>query len=139
MGKKRLLELLDQLEENQQQEIQNAATIYTVAQVAVNKLEAQIRDTEQHPVSNNSSPLALPSGPVLLSKEELLQRYGSYNACRAAAPKMGIIFKKTPSWERLIHGFSMAEALKKMSQSYLERYFESLPEEMKFEVNIVID
>ncbi|MGH2413541.1 MAG: hypothetical protein ACRDEA_07590 [Microcystaceae cyanobacterium] len=116
MGKKRITQLLEQLKANQQAELQNAAAIFTVAQVAVNELREQgLQDTE--PIV-----AALPPAPVLLDRNQLLQRYGSYRGCRKAAKEQGIKFSRTPSWEQLVIALSYAETLREIFQSYLEVY-----------------
>ena len=89
MGKKRVTQLLDQLKENRQQELENAASIFTVAQVAVNELQADVVQEAKAAVP------ALPSAPILLDKAELLRRYGSHKGCRKAAKEKGIKFIRT--------------------------------------------
>jgi superoxide dismutase len=115
MGKKRINQLLEHLEANHQQELQNAAEIYTIAQVAVNKLEEISGDGE-------TLPLQLPAAPILLTKTDLEQRYGSYNNCRKAAANLGIKFSGNPGWNRLVAGFSYFEALQGVVQSYLQSH-----------------
>ncbi len=115
MGKKRLAQLLDQLKENQQQELENAAGIFTVAQVAVNNLQRNLN-------IESEAPALQPSAPVMLSKEELLQRHGSFNGCRKAAKEYGIKFSKTPSWEALGAAFAYAEALRSVLNEYVKAY-----------------
>jgi hypothetical protein len=116
MGKKRINQLLEQLETNHQQDLQNAASIFTVAQVAVNKLQ------EQNLESVDSS-ISVPSpSPLLLDKSILLQRYGSYNNCRKAAAKQGIKFKRNPKWSQLVAAFSYLEAFQQVVKSYLQIY-----------------
>ena len=114
MGKKRVTQLLDQLKENQQQELHNAASIFTVAQVAVNELKADVSKETKPAVA------ALPSAPKLLDKAELLRRYGSYKGCRKAAKEKGIKFRRTPNWNQLISAFSYFEACQQLIQSYVE-------------------
>lgn len=98
MGKQRIAELLTQLRDNQSQDVENAAAIYTVAQVAVNALD---ETAEPH----SSGTAQLPAS-VTVSKAELLERYGSFNGCRRAAKELGIRFPKTPSWSALEAAFS---------------------------------
>lgn len=112
MGKQRISELLAQLRESQVQDVENAAGIFTVAQVAVNALERQATGVHQ----SAGEPPALPAATV--SKAELLQRYGSYNGCRRAAKHHGIRFSKTPSWRALEAAFSNYEALQALVQGY---------------------
>jgi hypothetical protein len=115
MGKKRIAQLLEHLEANHQQELQNAAEIFTIAQVAANKLEE---------VGGDSAipSLQLPAAPILLTKADLEQRYGSYNNCRKAAANLGIKFSGNPGWHRLIAGFSYFEALQGVIQAYLQSH-----------------
>lgn len=117
MGKKRIAQLLEQFEDNQQQDLQNAAKIFTVAQVAVNGLSSRDADT-----SVATPTLALPPSPVELNKAELLQRYGSYNECRKAAKAQGIRFSRSPSWSQLVAAFSYAESLKQLVHTYIQQY-----------------
>lgn len=109
MGKQRVTQLLAQLRENQAKDAENAAAIYTVAQVAVDALNQ----------AQSSSPVAsLPAAPVL-DKAELLKRYGSYKGCRRAAKEQGIRFRKTPSWSALEAAFSTYEACKALVRNYV--------------------
>ncbi len=107
MGKKRITQLLEQLKHNQQQDIQNAAAIYTVAQVAVNELQAQVEQMEPPP------PAAL-SAASTLTKADLERRYGSYNGCRKAAKQLGIRFQGTPRWPQLVRGFEYYETIQQL-------------------------
>lgn len=109
MGKQRITQLLAQLKENQAKDVENAAAIYTVAQVAVDALEQ---------TQPSATVAALPAIPAL-DKAALLERYGSYNGCRSAAKKQGIRFSKTPSWPTLEAAFSYYEACQSLLQSYL--------------------
>jgi hypothetical protein len=122
MGKKRITQLLEQLQANQQQELQNAAAIFTVAQVAVNQLQEQMQ-----PGSETINALPAPPGlnlvaPIQLDKAELKRRYGSYAACRQAAKKQGIVFSKTPTWQQLATAFAYIEAYQKLIHSYMQHY-----------------
>jgi hypothetical protein len=116
MGKKRVTQLLEQLKTNQQMDLQNAAAIYTVAQVAVNELQKQVLQDTEPKVA------ALPPAPVLLNKAELLRRYGSYNSCRRAAKKQGLKFARNPSWKQLATAFSYVAAFQQAIKSYVETY-----------------
>ncbi|MEB3356075.1 MAG: hypothetical protein VKK04_05065 [Synechococcales bacterium] len=128
MGKKRIAQLLEGLKENHQQDLQNAAAIYSVAQVAVNELERQAVEGEGvdgqegrraiAPLPAATAPFPLPD-PVSISKAELLEHYGSYNGCRKAAREQGIKFRKNPSWAQLEAGFSYAEAVRQLVRHYL--------------------
>lgn len=113
MGRKRITQLLEQLEDNQQKELKNAAAIFTVAQVAVNQLQ------EQALQNSNSAIAALPPALVLLDKSELIQRFGSHTGCRQAAKQQGIRFSRTPTWEQLVVALSYAEALHQLIENYL--------------------
>jgi predicted RNase H-like nuclease len=116
MGKKRITQLLDQLKSNQQMELQNAAAIFTVAQVAVNELQEQVVSD----IAPTVAALQPASDP--LDKAELLRRYGSYNGCREAAKKQGIKFSRTPRWEQLSTAFSYTETCRQLIQGYLEAH-----------------
>jgi len=116
MGKKRVTQLLERLKKNQQAEVQNAAAIFTVAQVAVNQLQEKVSDSVEPTVA------ALPPAPRLFDKAELLRRYGSYQGCRKAAKELGIKFSRTPSWQQLIMAFSYIETFQQMIESYLKIY-----------------
>lgn len=116
MGKKRVTQLLERLKANQQIEVQNAAAIFTVAQVAVNQLQEKVLDSIEPTIA------ALPPAPILFDKAELLRRYGSYQECRKAAKELGIKFRHTPSWQQLIIAFSYIEIFQKMIESYLKIY-----------------
>lgn len=112
MGKKRITQLLDQLQSNHQAELQNAAAVFTVAQVAVNQLEQQSME--------ETIALLPPAQPI--DKNELKQRYGSFNACRAAASKQGIHFKKTPTWEQLATAIAYFESIQALIHAYLSQH-----------------
>lgn len=116
MGKKRITELLQRLEDNHQRDIVNAAGIYTVAQVAVNHL------SETHVSEEQPSTLALQPALPAIDKAELKKRYGSYSKCRKAAKSLDIQFKKTPTWEQLVQGFRYAEALRPIAESCVATY-----------------
>lgn len=124
MGKKRVTQLLEQLKVNQQAELQNAAAIYTVAQVAVNELQNQLNPIHLEPggLKPETVTPALSAAPVLLNKAELLRRHGSYNGCRQAAKQRGIKFSKNPSWQQLTTAFSYIESCQRVVQTYLEQY-----------------
>jgi hypothetical protein len=120
MGKKRIARLLDQLRDNQEQDIQNAASIFSVAQVAVNELERQSTEDDNVSGGQREGAIALlPPEPPPLDKTELLRRYGSYNGCRKAAKAEGITFHKNPTWNQLIAGFSYAESIRLVVKQYL--------------------
>ncbi|MCD8487652.1 MAG: hypothetical protein LRZ84_13185 [Desertifilum sp.] len=124
MGKKRITQLLAQLHENQQKELENAAAIFTVAQVAVNQLREQVSQPET----------ALPpavglSSPRQVTQEELVKRYGSHLECRKAAKARGVVFRRTPTWKQLIAAFSYLEAFQQAIERYMTAYPNSdLPE-----------
>jgi hypothetical protein len=111
MGKQRLERLLEQLKETQQQDITNAAHIYTVAQVAVDRLAAQI---------DPPAPAALP--PHGWNRDRLKAEFGSFNACRSAARQRGITFSRTPTWEQLVTAFNYAEAIQAVVHHYLDQH-----------------
>ncbi|MBW4556247.1 MAG: hypothetical protein KME59_09960 [Trichormus sp. ATA11-4-KO1] len=116
MGKKRITQLLENIKENQQHELQNAAAIYTVAQVAVNELQQQNLQVKEQPIA------ALPSTLKIIDKAQLLQLYGSYNACRKVAKERGIKFPRTPSWEQLAAALTYAEAFQTIITNYIQTY-----------------
>lgn len=125
MGKKRINQLLNQLKENQQSELRNAAAIYTVAQIAVDELAAiataDLPKPERAIAPATPAP-ALPAAvPTQLTQAQLRQRYGSYNGCRSAAKKLGIHFPKTPSWPQLIAAFSCVEVFRQLIQDYAQQ------------------
>jgi len=130
MGKKRVTQLLEQLKVQQQQDVQNAAAIFTVAQVAVNELKEQAAQEQVPPVA------ALPPAPTTASKAQLLQRYDSYNGCRSAAKQRGIKFSRTPSWEQLIAAFGYIEACQAIVNAYLEAHPNTKLQGVTFELKI---
>lgn len=115
MGKQRVAQLLTQLKENQTKDLENAAAIYTVAQVAVDAL---------NPAQTSHAEFGLPALPAIrdITKADLIERYGSFNGCRKAARQLGIRFKRTPSWPKLETAFSYQEACQKLMQTYLQAY-----------------
>lgn len=117
MGKQKIEQLLEQLQNNHSQDIQNAAAIFTVAQGAVNQLN-QLKELEGLAPEQN----ALPAAPISLTKADLESRYGKFNACRAAAKRAGITFSKTPSWSQLIAAFSYLDACQSCVKTYLQRH-----------------
>lgn len=108
MGKQRVTQLLAQLRENQAKDIENAAAIYTVAQVAIDALDQA-----------QPAPVATLQAASVLDKAALLKQYGSFNGCRQAAKTQGIRFRKTPSWAALEAAFNSYEACKSLVQGYL--------------------
>lgn len=117
MGKQRVQQLLDQLKENQAKDIENAAAIYTVAQVAVNALHESTDESSAPQLSAAALPAV-----ASIAKADLLERYGSFNGCRKAAKELGIKFSKTPSWATLEAAFSYRKACRQLIQSYLTAY-----------------
>ncbi len=116
MGKQKLDRLLAQLKDNQTQDIQNAAAIFTVAQGAVNQLAQQEQQNDAAP------PKALADAPPQLTKSDLLSRYGSYNACRTAAKQLGITFSKNPRWPQLVAAFRYLPACQSCVNTYVQRH-----------------
>lgn len=112
MGKKKIHSLLKRLKENHQKDIENSAYIYSVAQSAVNQIDTGA--SKQKSGSTQSYELL----PSIIDKEELIRRYKDYNGCRKAAKILGIKFKKTPSWNKLICAFSCAEEFKEICIDY---------------------
>lgn len=113
MGKQTIDRLLAKLQSSHEQDIHNAAAIFTVAQGAVNQF--------QNPSEMALAPEQLPA-PQQLTQAELLNRYGSYNACRAAAKKAGITFSQSPRWTQIIAAFNYLEACQEHINSYLQHY-----------------
>ncbi len=111
MGKKRIVQLLEQLQTNHDADLQTSAAIFTTAQVAVNQLKQQA----VVPAVDMADNLMLPS----VSKESLKQRYGSFNQCRNVAKQKGIRFRKTPSWEQLEVAFAYFDVLEALVQGYV--------------------
>lgn len=116
MGKQRVAQLLAQLHENQAKDLENAAAIYTVAQVAVDALDQGEEEGRSLPAAAD-----LPPTPVI-TQAKLKEQYGSFNGCRQAAKKLGIRFSKTPSWAKLEAAFSYREICQQLIQTYLEQY-----------------
>lgn len=112
MGKQRAKELLAKLKANQQADLENAAAIFTVAQVAVNELKEAERDAQ-----SLSQPPSLPPSSGF-SKAQLQEKFGNYNQCRKAAKTAGISFARTPSWEQLVTAFNQAVILQKVVDQY---------------------
>lgn len=122
MGKKRINQLLDQLKQNQQQDIQNAAAIYTVAHVAVQELQQQIDQADAQAEPPVQMMLPATSAPAVLTQAELEERYGSYNGCRRAAKNLGIRFQGTPRWSQLVQAFEYYETIQAMVSSYMTQH-----------------
>ena len=116
MGKKQIERLLEQLKENQQKDVQNAAQIYTVAQVAVTQLAEH--STEGSTVAKP----ALAAASSQWSKAQLEKTFGSYNACRSKAKAQGIQFKRTPTWNQLVAAFNYADAFQQLIYQYLDQH-----------------
>ncbi len=130
MGKQRITELLARLKDNEARELENAASIYTVAQVAVNALD------QPHQLALEHAPAALLPAPTRVNKAELLERYGSYNGCRKTAKALGIRFNKTPTWEKLEAAFSYQEACQQLVQQYLKLHPSQLLSGITIEVQL---
>lgn len=123
MGRKRIHQLLDQIQTNRQADIQNAAGIFAVAQVAINKLDEQIASAPSS--STLALPAVLPHVLPSIDRAMLLQQYGSYQACRKAAKQKGITLKN-PTWEKLIVAFQYWEVLQNLVDAYLDEHPEPL-------------
>jgi hypothetical protein len=121
MGKQRIAQLLAQLKENQDQDLENSAAIFSVAQVAVNALK---EDQSSSAPPLIPSPSLFPQPPVLttITRADLLERYGSFNGCRKAAKQLGIHFQGTPSWSRLEAAFSYRETCEQLIKAYLKMH-----------------
>lgn len=112
MGKKRITQLLDQLQTNHDAELKNAAQIFTVAQVAVNQLSQQA-ETNSHALSATRF-----QPPTTLNKTALKQRYGSFNECRKVAKQLGIRLHGHATWSQLIAAFNYFDALQNLVHDY---------------------
>ncbi|KYC42547.1 hypothetical protein WA1_16595 [Scytonema hofmannii PCC 7110] len=110
--------------------MQNAAAVYTVATVAVNQL------LQQESQVTESAVAALPGGLQKIDKAQLLEEYGSYNACRKAAKKQGIKFSRTPNWKQLTAAFNYAQAFQQIIIAYVEAHPEPGLKGTTFELSI---
>ncbi len=120
MGKQRITQLLAQLQDQQQQDLKNAAAIFTVAQVAVNQLEAQLAPPPPPQIEASQPAALLPAAP--LNQAELKRRYGSHVGCRKAAKALGIKFSKTPTWRSLAAAFIYQDNCQQLIQAYLQEH-----------------
>lgn len=110
MGKQKIDRLLAQLKDNHQQDIQNDAAIFAVAQGAVNELAS--REEADQIFKDAITPLHL-------TKDDLIERYGNYNACRRAAKKAGIVFGRSPRWSQLVAAFNYIDACQTCVSNYV--------------------
>ncbi|MEO0456834.1 MAG: hypothetical protein AAF152_09655 [Cyanobacteria bacterium P01_A01_bin.114] len=125
MGKQKIDRLLAQLQDNQNQDIQNAAAIFTVAQSAVNHLDQIEQGINTEPTieePNITKSNVLPTAPLKLTKADLINRYGSYNACRKVAKQTGITFSRSPRWPQLVAAFNYLEACQACVHRYMKQY-----------------
>ncbi|MEO1352197.1 MAG: serine/threonine protein kinase, partial [Cyanobacteria bacterium J06635_15] len=60
--------------------------------------------------------------PAQLTKIDLINRYGNYNACRKVAKQVGITFRKSPRWPQLVAAFNYLESCQACIDSYLQCY-----------------
>lgn len=74
--------------------------------------------------------------PAPLGKDELIERYGSYNECCAIAKAKGINFKTPPTWDDLAQAFSYSDAIAEFSHRYLATFPSSTLTGIKVEVNL---
>ncbi|MEM8806458.1 MAG: hypothetical protein AAGF01_10575 [Cyanobacteria bacterium P01_G01_bin.38] len=116
MGKQKINRLLAKLQDNQREDIQNAAAIFTVAQGAVNQLGQLEQTLKAEPT------LLSPAPPSQLTRTDLINRYGPYNACRKAAKQAGITFSKSPRWPQLVAAFNYLEACQVCVNQYMQQY-----------------
>ncbi|NEO34658.1 MAG: hypothetical protein F6K36_30585, partial [Symploca sp. SIO3C6] len=119
MGKKRITQLINRLKDNQEQDIKNAASIFTVAQIAVEELEQQGMDDSG--AQKDTPYFSLPLEHPLINKTELLRRYGSHLGCRKAAKLQGIKFTRTPSWNKLVAAFQHLESINALVRQYINQ------------------
>ncbi|MGB3766604.1 MAG: hypothetical protein WA947_08590 [Phormidesmis sp.] len=115
MGKNRIDRLLTQLKDNHTEDIQNAASIFTVAQGAVNQLKEAVLPAETAPALESKK-------PQQLTKADLIEKYSSYNGCRSAAKKSGIRFSRTPRWSQMVAAFNYLEACQSCVSAYMQEH-----------------
>ena len=115
MGKQSIDRLLSKLKGNQEEDVHNAASIFTVAQSAVNQL-TQLGQTD------DTEPKALSDAPPELTKADLIERYGNYNNCRKAAKQLGITFSRSPRWAQLVAAFRYLPACQSCVNAYVQRH-----------------
>ena len=117
MGKNKIDRLLAQLKDNHTGDIQNAAGIFAVAQGAVNQLKEAVLPTVEE------TTLALESEKIhQLTKADLIEKYNSYNGCRSAAKKLGIVFSRTPRWSQIVAAFNYVEACQDCVNAYMQQH-----------------
>ncbi len=133
MGKQTIDRLLTKLQSNHEQDIHNAAAIFTVAQGVVSQLQNPADVTVSGIAALAPEPLPVPKQ---LTQAELLNRYGSYNSCRAAAKKAGITFSRSPRWTQIIAAFNYLEACQTHIDSYLQHYPNSELKGTKITLNL---
>jgi hypothetical protein len=125
MGKQTIDRLLTKLQDSHEQDIHNAAAIFTVAQGAVNQLQnrSEIVSKTASDAATQSTVLAAKQlAPLQLTQAELMNRYGNYNACRAAAKRAGITFSRSPRWTQIVAAFNYLEACQASISAYLQHY-----------------
>lgn len=114
MGKQKIDRLLAKLQATHTEDVHNTAAIFTVAQGAVN----QLAQSAEQPLL----PLKTLPAPQQLTQAELIIRYGSYNACRTAAKKAGIIFSRQPRWPQIVAAFNYLQACQACVDLYLAQH-----------------
>ena len=117
MGKNKIDRLLAQLKDNHTEDIQNAAGIFAVAQGAVNQLKEAVL-----PTAEETTPALESRKPHQLTKTDLIEKYNSYNGCRSAAKKSGIVFSRTPRWSQIVAAFNYVEACQDCVNSYMQQH-----------------
>lgn len=126
MGKARLQKILKSMQDSEeaarqhlQRDLENSATIFAVAQHAVNRLGdvASADDAiSPEPAIEARQPLLPPasSGAIgqelATSWEDLIQQYGSPQGIRKALKARGITFSKTPSRKQLLTAWHSLES-----------------------------
>jgi len=123
MGKKRIEKLLETIKDNQKRETINAAGIYTVAQVAINKiveLETGL-DTKLKTELETKLETKKTSSPPFrqYTVEELKAQYPKLADCRKALKERGLVFSKTPSWAKVAIALSYFEVQQAQFYDYL--------------------
>jgi hypothetical protein len=126
MGKARLQKILKSMQDSEatarqhlQRDLENSATIFAVAQHAVNRLSevASADDAvSPEPAIEARQPLLPPAVSGAIGKElatsweDLIQQYGSPQGIRKALKARGITFSKTPSRKQLLTAWHSLES-----------------------------
>jgi hypothetical protein len=128
MGKARLQKILKSMQDSEeaarqhlQRDLENSATIFAVAQHAVNRL-GEVASTNDaapspepaiaahKPLLSAASSEAIGTEPVATRWEDLIQQYGSSQGVRKALKARGVTFSKTPSRDQLLGAWHSLES-----------------------------